>query len=66
MRYLISKRKAPGYLGITMLVPGGSKSPLRYIVRILTKNTFSDFSILYGIEKISLSATTLSFDIIML
>jgi antibiotic biosynthesis monooxygenase (ABM) superfamily enzyme len=33
-RYLTFERKAPGYLGITVIVPGGSsKSPLRYIIR---------------------------------
>ena len=32
-RYLTLVRKAPGYLGITIIVPGGSKSPLRYIIR---------------------------------
>jgi antibiotic biosynthesis monooxygenase (ABM) superfamily enzyme len=32
-RYLTLERKAPGYLGTTMIIPGGSKSPLRYIIR---------------------------------
>jgi uncharacterized protein len=32
-RYLTSERKAPGYLGTTIIVPGGSKSALRYIIR---------------------------------
>ena len=32
-RYLILERKAPGYLGTTIIIPGGSKSPLRYIIR---------------------------------
>ena len=27
------ERKAPGYLGTTIIVPGGSKSPLWYIIR---------------------------------
>ena len=27
------ERKAPGYLGTTIIIPGGSKSPLRYIIR---------------------------------
>ena len=31
-RYLTLERKAPGYLGYTMIVPGGSKLPLRYII----------------------------------
>jgi antibiotic biosynthesis monooxygenase (ABM) superfamily enzyme len=26
-------RRAPGYLGTTIIIPGGSKSPLRYIIR---------------------------------
>jgi uncharacterized protein len=34
-RYLTFERKAPGYLGITVIVPGGnSKSTLRYIIRL--------------------------------
>jgi antibiotic biosynthesis monooxygenase (ABM) superfamily enzyme len=32
-RYLTLERKAPGYLGTTIIVPGGSKSPLWYIIR---------------------------------
>jgi antibiotic biosynthesis monooxygenase (ABM) superfamily enzyme len=32
-RYLTFIRKAPGYLGITIIIPGGSKSSLRYIIR---------------------------------
>ena len=32
-RYLTLERKAPGYLGTTIIIPGGSKSPLRYIIR---------------------------------
>ena len=35
-RYLELERKAPGYLGNTIIVPGGSKSPFRYIVRRFT------------------------------
>ena len=27
------RKKAPGYLGTTIIIPGGSKSPLRYIIR---------------------------------
>jgi antibiotic biosynthesis monooxygenase (ABM) superfamily enzyme len=38
-RYLTLERKAPGYLGFTMIVPGGSKSPLRYIVRRFADKT---------------------------
>ncbi|MFL6364965.1 MAG: hypothetical protein ACJ719_07145 [Nitrososphaeraceae archaeon] len=32
-RYLTFERKAPGYLGTTIIIAGGSKSPLRYIIR---------------------------------
>jgi antibiotic biosynthesis monooxygenase (ABM) superfamily enzyme len=32
-RYLTFERKAPGYLGTTIIIPGGSKSSLRYIIR---------------------------------
>ncbi len=32
-RYLTLERKAPGYLGTTIIIPGGIKSPLRYIIR---------------------------------
>ena len=32
-RYLTLERKATGYLGTTIIIPGGSKSPLRYIIR---------------------------------
>ena len=32
-RYLTLERKASGYLGTTIIVPGGSQSPLRYIIR---------------------------------
>jgi antibiotic biosynthesis monooxygenase (ABM) superfamily enzyme len=35
-RYMALERKAPGYLGTTIIVPGGSKSPLRYIIRRFT------------------------------
>lgn len=35
-RYLELERKAPGYLGTTIIIPGGSKSPFRYIVRRFT------------------------------
>jgi antibiotic biosynthesis monooxygenase (ABM) superfamily enzyme len=31
--YLASQRKAPGYLSTTIIVPGGSKSSMRYIIR---------------------------------
>jgi uncharacterized protein len=32
-RYLTLERNAPGYLGTTIIIPGGNKSPLRYIIR---------------------------------
>ncbi|MGC2681091.1 MAG: hypothetical protein WA323_04425 [Candidatus Nitrosopolaris sp.] len=30
--YLTFERKASGYLGTTVIIPGGSKSSLRYII----------------------------------
>jgi antibiotic biosynthesis monooxygenase (ABM) superfamily enzyme len=30
---LTFERKAPGYLGTTIIIPGGNKLPLRYIIR---------------------------------
>ena len=33
---MVLERKAPGYLGTTIIVPGGSKSSLRYIIRRFT------------------------------
>ena len=41
-RYLTLERKAPGYLGTTIIIPGGSKSPLRYIVRRFTDKAAMD------------------------
>jgi uncharacterized protein len=41
-RYLILERKAPGYLGITIIVPGGSKSSLQYIIRRFTDKDAMD------------------------
>ena len=38
-RYLTLERKAPGYLGITIIIPGGSKSPLLYIIRRFADKT---------------------------
>src|SRR5919206_571389 len=32
-RYLTFEREAQGYLGTTIIIPGGSKSSLRYIIR---------------------------------
>ncbi|HJT49483.1 MAG TPA: hypothetical protein VJ729_14960 [Nitrososphaeraceae archaeon] len=40
-RYLISERKARGYLG-TIIIPGGSKSSLRYIIRHFTDKAAMD------------------------
>lgn len=36
-RYMISEREVPGYLGTTIIAPGGSNSSVRYIV-----NRFAD------------------------
>ena len=41
-RYLTFIRKAPGYLGITIIIPGGSKSSLRYIIRRFTDKAAMD------------------------
>jgi antibiotic biosynthesis monooxygenase (ABM) superfamily enzyme len=35
-RYLALERKAPGYLGTTIILPGGTSSNVRYIIRRLT------------------------------
>jgi antibiotic biosynthesis monooxygenase (ABM) superfamily enzyme len=35
-RYLTSERKAHGYIGTTIIIPGGSKSSLRYIIHRFT------------------------------
>ena len=35
-RYLKAERKTPGYLGYTIIIPGGNKSPFRYIIRRFT------------------------------
>ena len=37
--YLTFERKAPGYLGTTIIIPGGSKSSLRYIIRRFADKT---------------------------
>ena len=34
--YLTFERKAPGYLGTTIILPGGASSNLRYIIHRLT------------------------------
>ena len=38
-RYLTSERKALGYIGTTIIIPGGSKSSLRYIIHRFTNKT---------------------------
>jgi antibiotic biosynthesis monooxygenase (ABM) superfamily enzyme len=35
-RYLTFERKAPGYLGTTIILPGGTSSNLRYIIHHFT------------------------------
>ena len=40
--YLKLERKAPGYLGTTIIIPGGSKSSLRYIIRRFTDKATMD------------------------
>ena len=35
-RYLAFERNAPGYLGTTIILPGGSSSTLRYIINRFT------------------------------
>jgi uncharacterized protein len=34
--YMTFQRKAPGYLGTTVIIPGGSKSSLRYVIHRFT------------------------------
>jgi uncharacterized protein len=38
-RYLAFERKAPGYLGTTIILPGGRSSTLRYIIHRFTNRT---------------------------
>jgi uncharacterized protein len=38
-RYLTLERKVPGYLGTTIILPGGSSSNVRYIIRRFTDKT---------------------------
>jgi antibiotic biosynthesis monooxygenase (ABM) superfamily enzyme len=38
-RYLRLERNAPGYIGATIIIPGGCKSPLRYIIRRFADKT---------------------------
>ena len=45
-RYMMLERKVPGYLGSTIIVPGGSNSSVRYIL-----NRFSDEASLDAWEK---------------
>ena len=45
-RYMISERKVPGYLGTTIIAPGGSNSSVRYIV-----NRFADRALLDAWEN---------------
>ena len=35
-RFMALQRKAPGYLGVTIIIPGSSKSSMRYIIRRFT------------------------------
>jgi uncharacterized protein len=37
--YMTSESKAPGYLGTTVIIPGGRKSSLRYIIHRFTNKT---------------------------
>jgi antibiotic biosynthesis monooxygenase (ABM) superfamily enzyme len=34
--YMTLQRNAPGYLGTTVIIPGGSKSSLRYVIHRFT------------------------------
>lgn len=38
-RYLALERRAPGYLGTTIILPGGTRSDVRYIIRRFTDKT---------------------------
>ena len=40
--YLEYGRKAPGYLGTTIIIPGGNKSSLRYIIRRFANKDLMD------------------------
>jgi uncharacterized protein len=35
-RFMARQRNAPGYLGVTIIIPGSSKSSMRYIIRRFT------------------------------
>ena len=37
-RFMALQRKAPGYLGVTIIIPGSNKSSMRYIIRRFTDN----------------------------
>ena len=41
-RYMISEREVPGYLGTTIIAPGGSNSSVRYIVNRFADRTSLD------------------------
>ena len=43
---MISERKVPGYLGTTIIAPGGSNSSVRYII-----NRFADRALLDAWEN---------------
>jgi uncharacterized protein len=38
-RFMDLQRKAPGFRGITIIIPGSSKSPMRYIIRRFSDKT---------------------------
>ena len=39
-RYLTFERKAPGYLGTTIILPGGASSNSRYIIHRFTNRNY--------------------------
>ena len=45
-RFMISERQFPGYLGTTIIAPGGSNSSVRYVI-----NRFADQASLYAWEN---------------
>lgn len=47
-RYLTSERKAPGYLGTTIIIPGGSKSSFRYIIHLFTDEASMEIWEIHG------------------
>lgn len=54
LRYLTLERKAPSYLGTTVIIPGDNKSPLRYIIR-----RFADKAAMEGWDNSEESLTIL-------